>query len=186
VGDAAFTDYYEVLELSPNANQETIERIFRHHARRYHPDNQATGDFTRFNKIIEAHNTLRDPVKRAQYDIEHQNRANLHRTLAEEASDSKGIDRDADIQAKLLSILYIKCRRSIDDPGFGDFELERLLDLPREHLEFHLWYLKEKGWIRTLPNGLIAITVEGVDRVNVEQHPKSVIKLLKDRSGASR
>ena len=184
--DGTFTDYYETLELSPNANQETIERIFRHQARRYHPDNQETGDFPRFNKIVEAHNALRDPVKRAQYDIEYQNRSSMHRTVAEEASDSKGIDRDADIQAKLLSILYIKCRRSIDDPGFGDFELERLLDLPREHLEFHLWYLKEKGWIRTLPNGLIAITVEGVDRVNVEQHPKSVIKLLKDRSGASR
>jgi len=24
-----FTDYYEILEISPNANSETIERIFR-------------------------------------------------------------------------------------------------------------------------------------------------------------
>jgi curved DNA-binding protein CbpA len=38
-----FTDHYEVLEISPNANSETIERIFRYLASRYHPDNQDTG-----------------------------------------------------------------------------------------------------------------------------------------------
>ncbi|TGV95777.1 J domain-containing protein, partial [Mesorhizobium sp. M2D.F.Ca.ET.145.01.1.1] len=25
-----FVDFYEMLEISPNANSETIERIFRH------------------------------------------------------------------------------------------------------------------------------------------------------------
>jgi curved DNA-binding protein CbpA len=186
LGDATFTDYYEILEISPNARQETIERIFRHHARRYHPDNQDTGDFVRFNEIVEAHNTLRDPVKRAQYDIQHQDRSNIHRKLAGEASDPRGIERDVDIQGKLLSILYVKCRLNIDDPGFGNAELERLSGIPREHLEFHLWYLKEKGWTRRLPNGQIAITVEGVDRINIEQHPKSIVKLLKDRSDPGR
>ena len=186
LGDAGFTDYYEILEISPNANQETIERIFRHHARRYHPDNQETGNVVRFNEIVEAHNTLRDPVKRAQYDIQHQNRANLHRVLADETNDPRGVERDVDIQNKLLSILYFKCRLNIDDPGFGNFELERMLDLPREHLDFHLWYLKEKGWIRTLPNGLIGITVEGVDRVSIDHQPKGVIKLLKDRNSPAR
>ena len=187
MGDATFADYYEVLEVSPNANQETIERIFRHQARRYHPDNQTTGNFLRFNEVVEAHNVLRDPVKRAQYDIQHQARASIHRRLADEASDPKGVDRDVDIQNKLLTVLYAKCRLNIDDPGFGDFELERLLGIPREHLDFHLWYLKEKGCIRTMPNGQIAITVEGIDRVStVDQQPKGVIKLLKDRSGASR
>ncbi len=39
-----FTDYYEILEISPNANSETIERIFRYLAMLYHPDNQDTGD----------------------------------------------------------------------------------------------------------------------------------------------
>ena len=66
-----FTDYYEILEISPNANSETIERIFRYFAMRYHPDNRDTGDLSRFSEIVEAHNTLKDPVKRAQYDIQH-------------------------------------------------------------------------------------------------------------------
>ena len=39
-----FIDYYEILEISPNANSETVERIFRYLAMRYHPDNRETGD----------------------------------------------------------------------------------------------------------------------------------------------
>jgi curved DNA-binding protein CbpA len=49
-----FTDHYEILEISPNANSDTIERIFRYLALRYHPDNQATGDLCRFSEIVEA------------------------------------------------------------------------------------------------------------------------------------
>ena len=32
-------DYYEVLQVSRNADFETIERVFRLLAKRYHPDN---------------------------------------------------------------------------------------------------------------------------------------------------
>ena len=122
-----FTDYYEILEISPNANSETIERIFRYLALRYHPDNQDTGDLVRFTEIVEAHNTLRDPVKRAQYDIRHKNHSGFRWKLVEEASDGKGIARDVDVQDKLLSILYVRRRQNISDPGIGNLELERLL-----------------------------------------------------------
>lgn len=176
----AFTDYYEVLEISPNANSETIDRIFRYFAQRYHPDNPDTGNRLRFDEIVQAYSTLRDPVKRAQYDIQHKDHWVSHRELADEASDRKGSERDVDIQARLLSILYVKRRRDMENPGIGNVELERLLGCPREHLEFHLWYLKQKGWIGTLENGLLAITVDGVDRTHSEPHPKTTLKLLKD------
>lgn len=32
-------DHYEVLQLSPRADQDTIQRVFRHLAKRLHPDN---------------------------------------------------------------------------------------------------------------------------------------------------
>ena len=63
-----FVDYYELLEVSRNANSETIERVFRYFAMRYHPDNQSTGDEARFSEIVEAHDTLKEPVKRVHYD----------------------------------------------------------------------------------------------------------------------
>jgi curved DNA-binding protein CbpA len=175
-----FTDHYEILEISPNANSETIERIFRYLASRYHPDNQDTGDLSRFSEIVEAHNTLKDPVKRAQYDLQHKDHSGSRWKLAEEASDTKSIERDVVIQDRLLSILYVKRRQDINDPGIGDYELERLSGCPREHLEFHLWYLKAKGWIGRLENGTLAITVEGVDRANSEHRRETTTKLLTD------
>jgi len=179
---STFTDYYEILEISPNANSETIDRIFRYLARRYHPDNQDTGDRLRFDEILQAHTALKDPIKRVEYDLRHKNHSGVRWKLAEEASDSKGIKRDGDIQDKLLSILYVKRRQDTNEPGVGNVDLERLSGCPREHLEFHVWYLKEKGWIRRLENGLLAITVEGVDRANSEHHRGTTSKLLTDQN----
>ncbi|MER8696311.1 DnaJ domain-containing protein [Mesorhizobium opportunistum] len=173
-----FIDYYEVLEVSPNANSETLERVFRYFAMRYHPDNQATGNEARFSEIVEAHNTLKDPVKRAQYDIQYKDHAGLSRELSEEAGNTKGMERDVVIQARLLALLYVKRRQDVNNPGIGDVELERLSGCPREHLEFHLWYMKAKGWIARIENGTMAITVEGIDRANSEHRRDPPTKLL--------
>jgi curved DNA-binding protein CbpA len=163
-----FIDHYEVLEISPNANSGTIERMFRYLAQRYHPDNRESGDRIRFDAVLEAHNILRDPIKRAQYDIAHKNQTNLRVKLIAEVSGTLSIEQGVDVQNKLLSLLYVRCRQNVREPGIGDIELERLCGCPAEHLEFHLWYLKEKGWIRRTENGTFAITVDGVDRANSE------------------
>jgi len=177
-----FVDYYELLEISPNANSETIERVFRYFAMRYHPDNQDTGDESRFSEILEAHNVLKDPVKRARYDIQHKEHLNLRTELIGDASSNTTIERDVAIQAKLLSLLYVKRRQDVNNPGIGDTEIERLSGCPREHLEFHLWYLKAKGWIGRIENGTFAITVEGIDRANSEHRRDTTIRLL-DHAG---
>jgi curved DNA-binding protein CbpA len=179
---STFTDYYEILELSPNANSETIERIFRHLAQRYHPDNPETADRLRFDQVLDAHNTLKDPARRAQYDIQHKNHSTARSELAQEAGESNLVNRDIVLQDKVLSILYVKRRRNINNPGIGDYDLERLSGCPREHLEFHLWYLKQKGWIERTESGLFAITVEGVDRANSQHHREAAIKLLTDQT----
>jgi DnaJ-class molecular chaperone len=44
-GDA---DYYEVLQVSDTAEPETINRVYRIFAQRYHPDNRETGNEARF------------------------------------------------------------------------------------------------------------------------------------------
>jgi curved DNA-binding protein CbpA len=177
-----FVDYYEVLEISPNANSGTIERMFRYFAQRYHPDNPQTGDRNRFDVVLEAHNTLRDPVKRAQYDIQYKINSGILSKLTEDASDSKSIDRDAGVQNRLLSILYVKRRQNVRDPGLGDVELERLLDSPSELLEFHIWFLKEKGWIERTEDGRLAITAEGVDHVNTKRQSKpNPTRLIEER-----
>ena len=87
-----FVDYYEILEISPNANAGTIERMFRYFAQLYHPDNHETGDRARFDVIMEAHDTLNDPGKRAQYDIKHNHQSGIRWKLLKEASDKKAVE----------------------------------------------------------------------------------------------
>jgi hypothetical protein len=127
---------------------------------------------------------LKDPVKRAQYDIQYKNKLGQRWKLTAEASDSKGIAHDIDIQSKLLSVLYVRRRQSVSDPGLGPLELERLLGCPAEHLEFHIWYLKEKGWVAKTETGTLAITVAGVDQANaLHQRQVGERKLLTDQNG---
>src|ERR1043165_7815928 len=67
-------DYYEVLQVSTSSEPETINRVYRMLAQRYHPDNQQTGDERRFREILEAYTVLSDPERRARYDVVHQQR----------------------------------------------------------------------------------------------------------------
>ncbi len=66
-----FVDYYEALQISPNADADTIHRIYRILAQRYHPDNQQTGNLELFRTLTEAYRALADPEKRAAYDVQH-------------------------------------------------------------------------------------------------------------------
>jgi curved DNA-binding protein CbpA len=177
-----FVDYYEILEISPNASLPTIERVFRELARRYHPDNKATGDRARFDVVMEAHDTLRATEKRTQYDREYKIHVKSHEDSADDVESWTDIGRDADIQDYLLSVLYVRRRTNIRYPGIGNGELARMSRCPEEHLEFHLWYLKEKGWINKGVDGLFAITVDGIERANSIQREKSAKKLITDQS----
>ena len=64
-------DYYEDLQISANADSETIERVFRLLAKRYHPDNNVTGNADAFTRISSAYKVLADVEKRASYDACH-------------------------------------------------------------------------------------------------------------------
>jgi curved DNA-binding protein CbpA len=160
-----FVDFYELLQLHPNADTETIERIFRHLAKRYHPDNTKSADSDRFQQIVEAHRTLMDPEVRAGYDVKYQDYWNRKWALASEASDKSASGDDKLARERLLSLLYVKRRRNMESPGLGEMEMARLVQSPPELVDFHLWYLKAKGWVERLDSGFLAITALGVDQV---------------------
>ena len=59
-------DYYEILQISPTAEPETVHRVYRLLAQRCHPDNKETGDEAQFRQLSEAYYVLSDPGRRAQ------------------------------------------------------------------------------------------------------------------------
>jgi curved DNA-binding protein CbpA len=179
-------DLYEVLEVSPNASQETIERMFRYFAQRYHPDRQGTGDSDRFRQIVEAYDTLKDPESRAAYDSRHKTNFDYQWSLFEEAGDDHNFEQDDLIQERVLSVLYTKRKREPDEPGLGPVALERLTGCPHEMLDFHLWYLKNKGWIMRENDGSMAITADGVDQ-SLQLHRRDrTQKLVTEQSAEPR
>src|SRR5712691_32503 len=88
-------DYYERLQISTNAEPETIHRVYRLLAPRFHPDNLETGNESRFREITEAYQTLSDPEKRAQYDIIHEHRRQQRWRLVSQSAKS---DNDFDAE----------------------------------------------------------------------------------------
>ena len=185
-----FVNHYEALGIEATATMYEIERSFRQLALRYHPDNQTTGDREKFDCILEAHRTLGVASLRAQYHADHFDR--LPPLVDEAANDAPpdegeafidglGIDRDVAIQNHILTLLYQRRRHSIREPGMGEQELEELSGCPPEHLEFHLWYLKAKGWVMKQADGLMSITIEGVDRA-ANIYRDSAGRMITDRS----
>ncbi len=62
-------DYYEVLGVSPDADDEQVRKAFQRKARTLHPDvNKEPDAEERFKEVSEAYAVLSDPEKRARYD----------------------------------------------------------------------------------------------------------------------
>jgi curved DNA-binding protein len=178
MGQEPFIDYYEILQLSQRADQETIERVYRLLAKRYHPDNENTGDAEKFDALVKAYRALSDPERRAGYDVTFEAGSPHQWNIFSPASPSEGAEEDRKIYQAILAMLYTARRRDAGNAGVGIFQMEKLLGVPEKYLEFHIWYLREKGWIQRVENGGFAITVSGVDAVIENDLPLKKDRLL--------
>ena len=167
--DDAIPDYYEILQISPNADPDMIHRVYRLLAQRYHPDNADTGDEGSFRKITDAYEVLSNPEKRAAYDVNlHTYRQMRWRIFDQkQALNSKLAEKSK--RRGVLDLLYNARRQQPASPTMTLHELEDLLGCPREHLEFSLWYLKENNLIARGDNGRVMITAKGVDWAEAEE-----------------
>ena len=157
-----FINHYESLEVSPSASFETVERVFRYLAKRYHPDASEHGDIQKFTRIAEAYEVLGDPAKRASFDNELGNQ----RVSEVEIVEGTGtIGDDTADRHRLLSLFYAQRRQSIKKPGLGMNTVEQLMGIPVEVLDFHVWFFREKGWIQREEGGAISITADGVEKL---------------------
>lgn len=169
-----FVDYYEVLQISRNAGIDTIERVFRYLARKFHPDVSSQND-ARFKELVSAYETLRDAEKRSAYDKEWEKDKTLTKELVEGANSTSD---DVVERERILSVFYAKRRKDMKNPGVSMSKIAELTNCPPEVLEFHFWYLKSKGWVERLESGQMAITCEGVDRIEESyRHGDQILRI---------
>jgi len=157
-------DHYEVLQISPNAEPETVHRVYRLLAQRLHPDNQETGNDARFRQLTEAYDVLSDPERRAKYDVTYsQTRQDRWRLVSTGTQADNDFELERAIRLTVLEVLYTKRRVEPYEPGMFAPDMEQLTGRAREHLEFTFWYLIQKKYIVRSDNSMIVITADGVE-----------------------
>jgi len=164
-------DHYEVMQLSPNADAETISRVYRLLAQRYHPDTAGTGNKEMFLRLCEAHRVLIDPEQRARYDAIYNESRRRRWKIFDPGQATTGAEGERRKRSGVLQLLYAKMIGDPERASMTIFEFEELLGCPREHLQGTLWYLRGKGLVKRGDNNRFEITVAGVDEI--ETDPKS-------------
>jgi hypothetical protein len=177
---STFVDYYELMQISPNAERETIQRVYRLLAARFHPDNPETGDMAKFLLLNEAYRSLIDAAARAAYDAVYQARRFEPIGAFGSKEFAIGIDGESSRRMGILCLLYSRRRAEPERPGLSVLRLEQVMAFPREHLSFALWYLKEKELVSQNEHSDFVITGKGVDYVEENLPSNKVLyRLLK-------
>jgi len=177
-------DYYEFLQISPNAEPATISRVYRFLASRFHPDIPGTGDAEKFVLLKEAYDVLSDPERRAQYDATSKKQAPDPVPLSNSVDFMNTNDGEFNRRVAVLALLYIQRRIKPFTPEVPLAEVERRMGFPRDYLDFTMWYLKSKQYITIADNSDFTITAVGVDVVESNREKIPLLnRLLSDRTG---
>lgn len=156
-------DFYELLQISPGASPEVIHRVYGILARQWDPDNHETGDAAAFRALSAAYQVLSDPARRAAYDAQH-TAARRHRwQIFHSPQSTHGVEAERRKRLGILRALYAKRLNECSSPEMKAQELEQPPGVSREHLEFPLWYLRERGLLTRTDNTRYLITAAGVE-----------------------
>ena len=178
-------DYYDVLQVSTAAEPETINRVFRLLAQRFHPDNQQTGNDKRFRTILEAYSVLSDPEQRAKYDVMHsQQRKDRWRLVTSGDQIENDFDIEQATRLTVLEALYTKRRLEPDSAGVSMLDLEKLIGRAREQLQFTVWFLLQKRFAQRDDQSRLTLTVEGAEFLEETYQTKVQRRRLKAANDA--
>jgi len=160
-------DYYEFLQISPNADVDTIHRVYRYLASRLHPDNPTSGDAEQFKLLKNAYDVLSDRVRRAEYDAGR--RRNAQEPYSTTIDFMDNMEGELNRRLAVLAVLYHRRRSRAHNAEVSLAEIEERMGFPRDYLDFTLWYLQKKGYITKADNAQYTLTAEGVDFVEKER-----------------
>jgi curved DNA-binding protein CbpA len=177
-------DYYELLEISPQATHETIHRVYRYMAARYHPDIVGTGNLEKFTQLTSAYRVLSDPNRKSEYDAQRATRQpTIQNPMSSTVDFMDQADGDLNRRLAVLAILYYRRRMYPNSPEVSLTEIEQRMGFPRDYLDFTTWYLAKKRYITRADNSDFTLTVEGVDFIETQRATVPVLdKLLTNGS----
>ena len=179
-------NYYEFLQISPNAEPDTIHRVYRFLAARFHPDNPETGDADKFFLLKQAYDVLSHPARRAKYDVACERDEPQADPLSTSVDFMDNIEGELNRRLAVLAVLYMRRRTNPGAPEVSLMEVELRMGFPRDYLEFTTWYLQKKGYISRADNSAFALTAEGVDFVETQrENIPTLNKLLTSGAEAS-
>src|SRR6201994_715174 len=172
-------DYYEFLQISPHADTETIHRVYRYLAARFHPDNPDTGDPEKFFLLKTAYDVLADPERRSEYDRDYETESGpVHNTLSDSVDFMDQVQGELNRRLAVLAVLYYRRRANPFDPRVSLAEIEKRMGFPRDYLDFTTWYLGKKGYILRADNSDFSLTAEGVDFIETQRVKIPVLNKL--------
>ncbi len=172
-------DYYEFMEISPQATQETIHRVYRFLAARYHPDILGTGNLEKFTRLTSAYKVLSDPNRRSEYDAQRATRrATIQNPMSSTVDFMDEGEGDLNRRLAVLAILYYRRRMYPNRPQVSLTEIEERMGFPRDYLDFTTWYLSNKRYISKADNSDFTLTVEGVDFIETKRATAPVLDKL--------
>ncbi|MGA2728762.1 MAG: DnaJ domain-containing protein [Terracidiphilus sp.] len=162
-------DYYEFLQISPNADSDTIHRVYRFLAARFHPDNPVSGDPEKFFMLKTAYDVLSDSDKRAEYDVSRQSDEADETPLSSSVDFMDQFEGEQNRRLAVLAVLYYRRRNHPHNPEVSLPEIEKQMGFPRDYLDFTTWYLLRKGYITRADNSDFTLTADGVDFVETQR-----------------
>jgi hypothetical protein len=179
-------DYYEFLQISRNADPDTIHRVYRFLAARFHPDNPETGNAEKFMLLQEVWNVLSDPKRRAEYDATSRSESPQPVPLSTSVDFMDDVEGELNRRLAVLALLYIQRRTNPYKPEVSVAAVEKCMGFPRDYLQFTTWYLHSKKYITRADNSDLTLTVLGVDFVESNRTNIPVLnKLLTSDTGSS-
>lgn len=94
-------DYYKILGVTKEADEEQIKQAYRRMAKKYHPDLNPDDPEAeaRFKDIVEAYETLGDAEKRKAYDAKQDKAAGQRRTTGQSSARNSAFTPQMDFGA---------------------------------------------------------------------------------------
>jgi hypothetical protein len=163
--EPAEPDYYEILQIGAQAEAETIYRVYRIMAARFHPDNPKTADLEKFLQLKAAYEVLSDPASRAKYDARREKQEEAPIPVFELKDFVTGVEAEPNRRLGVLSLLYNQRRQDPEHPSVSLLFLEHRMAFPREYLNFTMWYLRAKNYVTAADNADYTITAAGAEFV---------------------